>query len=101
MQILEDEHERALLGDCLEEAAPGGKGLVSSIRPGLDTCFESDEGAEVIFEPRAIGGIRDERRDALAKLGRGLLCRVGLEDSRLRLHHLAERPQAHPFPIGQ
>ena len=47
VQVLEDEHERALLGKGLEEAAPGREGLVPPVAAELCLACETDEREEV------------------------------------------------------
>ena len=51
VQVLDDEHERPLLGERLEEAAPGGEGLATSVAPELALAAEPDEGEEVRLDP--------------------------------------------------
>ena len=52
VQVLEDEHERPLLGEALEEAAPGRDALLGAARVGLR---DAGERSQVALEPRALG----------------------------------------------
>ena len=63
VQILEHEDERALLGERLEEAPPGGEGLAAAVatEPGLG--LEPDERTEVRLDPAGIGGVLDRVLD--------------------------------------
>jgi hypothetical protein len=47
VQVLEDEHERALVGETLEEAAPRGEGLAACVSLRLRTAAEADERTQV------------------------------------------------------
>ena len=65
VQILEDEHERALLGERLEEAAPGGEGLVAAVAGRSILRVEPDERPQVLARPSvrsASSGTTSRRR---------------------------------------
>ena len=99
VQILEHENERALLGLSLQEPSPGGECLGSPIlRSALS--FESHERTQVSLERASILVLRD-RLHGCSKLRLRLLRAVCLQDPRLRLHHLTERPEGDPFSIRQ
>src|SRR5919106_4077534 len=100
VQVLEDEHERPLLAERLEEPPPGGEGLSSAIAARL-LCGQADERAEVGLEPRRLRLVRHDPLDRLAQLARRLLRRIRFEDAGLGLDHLSERPVAHTLAVGQ
>lgn len=93
MQILEDEHERPLVGERLEEAPPGGERLVTPVAAALGPAGECDQGPQMRLDPRIPG--------RFAQLPPGHLIAVALEDAGLRLHHLPERPEADAVAVGQ
>jgi hypothetical protein len=99
VQVLEDEDERALLSKRLEETAPGREGLLAGAADRL-VASETDERAELPCDPRPLG-LLDVLRDRLAKFPGDVLRGVALEDSRLRLHHLSERPERGSFAVRQ
>ncbi len=58
MKILEDQHERALLGDSLEEAPPGGERLVAALGARVGLGHEPDERTEVSSDPARLALVR-------------------------------------------
>ena len=93
VQVLEDEDERPFVRQALEEAAPGGERLVTGVAGGLRTGGKPDERPEVRLDPGVGDGVRE-----LA----GRLCLVvAVEDSGLRLDHLAERPEGDALSVRQ
>ena len=101
MQILEDEDERTLLGERLEQPPPGGVRLGAPVAAGAVGGAEPDERAHVAADPAALGRVRDEVIEQRRELPLGRVGLVRLEDSRLRLHDLAERPVAQPLPVRE
>ena len=104
VQVLEDEHGRALLGERLEEAAPGGEGLVAPSPPSRRSLrAEPDERAQVAVRPSALvlAPAISSRRRVRSSFAAASSVGVGLEDARLRLHHLAERPEADAVAVRQ
>ena len=92
VEVLEDEHERTLLGEALEEPSPGGEGLVAAVPAELRLLREAGEREQVRLDPgRVVLGERVRRRatELLGHLGG----RVLLGDPGLRLDDLGERPQ--------
>jgi hypothetical protein len=65
VQILEDEHERPVLGECLEEPPPCGEGLVAAIAARVGLARDADERAQVALDPGGAFGIGNEIRDHL------------------------------------
>ena len=80
-----------LLGERLEEAPPGGEAPRRAISP-PSPPVEADERSQVPIDPRPL--VRSSRvpSSAAGASPRPRLAAVGLEDARLRLHDLAERP---------
>ena len=94
VQVLEDEHGRALCGQRFQEAPPGRERLL--LGGGLRR--RADERGEAGLEPDAVllvGG------QGALELGLGLVGRVGLEDAALGLDDLPERPEGDPLPVGK
>ena len=86
VQVFDDEHRRNALGDRLEERAPGGERLGA-----LDQrCrLEADERQQALLQPRSLVTVGKHRSELVP----GDLWRVALEDARVRLDDLAERPE--------
>ena len=101
VDVLDDEDERTLLGETLEEAAPGGERLVAAIAAELRFAGEAEEREEMRLDARLVAGAGERVLDGLVDLRRDLLRRVLLEDAGLRLDDLAERPQRDPVAVGE
>ena len=100
VQVLEDEHERPVLGHRLEEAPPGGElPLAPLLRGALGA--DPDEPAQVRLDPARLGLVRDERLHGDRELRLRIVGRVGREHAGLRLHHLRRRPERHALAVGQ
>ena len=102
MEVLEDQDQRSLLGERLEEAPPGrgaSLGLVAArlgarLRgPASGRRWPSTHGAS----PSSSRTLLDGR----AKLGLGRLGVVALQDPGLRLGHLAQRPESDSVAVWQ
>jgi hypothetical protein len=91
VDILDREHQRAVLGERLEELSPGGERLGATIAAAELRGPNSDERAEVRLEPWVA--------DHLTELPLHLLPRVALEDPEVCLHDLAERPEGDPVAV--
>jgi len=101
MQVLEDEHERALVCERLEEVSPGRECLGPKVGgAGLATA-EADKNAQIRREPAGFGRILDDPAHGLPDLALDRLGRVPLQDAGLRLHHLLERPEADAVAVGE
>ena len=99
VQVLEDEHERGVVRERLEEAAPCGEQVVARDVPA--GVAEPEQRSEPRAQPVAlllVGERRGQRRVELLVDDAG---RIVVQDARLGLHHLAERPEAHPFAVGE
>src|SRR5262249_11538760 len=94
LDVLEHQHERALLGEPLPEAAPGGKRFLLRARHGRAL---PDQRAEMGEQPLPVVDLLD----GALELRAGFLVAVRLQDPRLRLAPLAERPVAHALPVWQ
>src|SRR5205823_14760077 len=86
-------HQRPLVGEVLEEAPPGGESLLSPVATALRLGREPDERPQVRLDPRVV--------DRVVELARRLLLGLALEDPRVRLHHLAERPEGDAVAVRQ
>ena len=73
VQVLEDENERSLVGDRLEQAAPGGKRLVAPVACPRIVGLEPDERAYIALDPAGVGRIVDEPLHGLTELLPSLL----------------------------
>ena len=101
VDVLDDDDERPLFRETLEEAPPGGERLVAAIASQLCFAREAEERAEVRLDTRLVTRAGERVLDGLAELRSDLLRRVLLEDARLRLDDLAERPQRDSVAVGQ
>ena len=95
VQVLEDEHRRPLVGERLEELPPGREML----RPlaARDNLGRADERAQAL--EHAVP--KPERAHRLGQLPFGFLGAVRLEQARLRLRHLGQRPVGHAVAVGK
>ena len=101
VEILEDEHERPLLGERLEQPAPRGERLGAPVARLVAAAGEPRERVEVGGDPATLlrlGQQLAEHRVELP-LHRGDV--VGLENAGLRLHDLAERPDTAALAVGE
>ena len=101
MEILEDEHQGAPLGQRLEEAAPGAEGFVAAVPARIALRCQAHKRAQMALDPACARWIRDEVRDSLEKLGLGHLGGVGLQDRRLGLDHLRHGPEGDALTVWQ
>ena len=94
VEILEDKDRRSGGRECLEETAPSSKRFLPlSFRP-----FQADQGSEACLQPLPVGLCL---RHPPLELGGDRLRGVRLEDARLGLDDLAERPEGDPFPVRE
>src|SRR4029078_1206615 len=63
VELLEDENERALLGERLEEPPPGRNCLGRLIATGLGARSEAGKRAEVAFHPAGLPGLLQDVLD--------------------------------------
>ncbi len=101
VDVLDDDDERTLLGETLEEAAPGGERLVAAIASELCFAGEAEEREEMRLDARLVARAGERVLDDLVDLRRDVLRRVLLQDARLRLDDLAERPERDPVAVGE
>ena len=97
VEILEDEDQRMLLREVLEEVAPRRERLSARVCARRRIAAEPDERTQVRAEPVRVVH-RYERR---LQLRGGDVGRIGFEDPRMRLHDLAQRPEADPFAVRE
>ena len=100
LQVFEDEHEWAQIRERLEEAAPGGEGLVAAIGRGVGPS-QADERTQMVLDPTGLLAVGHRLGDDVPDLLAGNLGGVGLEDACMRFHRLAERPERDPFAVGE
>jgi hypothetical protein len=93
VEVLDYEHDRMLVGEPLDEPPPRGERLDAPVAAALGVHWQPDEWAEVRLDPGVAGGVAELALD-LGQL-------VGLEDPRLRLHDLGERPEADAVAVWQ
>ena len=90
LQIFEDEHSRAAVGDPLEERAPCAEQLLARRPIGFVDAEQCTQGR---LEPAPLLGVRYELVERHAQLlaRRGLV--LALSDARAATDHLAQRPE--------
>ena len=98
LEILEDEDERALCGEFLEEAPPGCEGLRSSAAPELRLVLEPGQRAQASGDPFCVGRVHDFLGCSAELLARGRFV-VRLENAGLGFHDLGQRPERHAVPV--
>ncbi len=99
VEVLDDEDEGSLRRNRFEKGTPGGERLVA-VRCGF-ALGGSNEPRELAFDPRPLGGAREERLDGCRELVARRRRVVGLENAGVCLDDLAERPQRDAFPVRQ
>ena len=93
VQVLEHQHGLPGCGQSFEVAPPGREQLLSLRRRGR---LHPDQRGEPLQQPLSLRLLRGDRR---VQLRRRHLRRVRLEDPRLRLDDLPQRPERDPLPI--
>ena len=73
VDVLDDDDERTLLGETLEEAAPGGERLVSAIASELRFAGEAEEREEMRLDARLVARAGERVLDDLVDLRRDVL----------------------------
>ena len=63
VQVFEDEYERALVGERLEEAAPGGEGLPLAFHSEVRFAADADERSQMSLDPLGLTLVGDDRLD--------------------------------------
>jgi hypothetical protein len=91
MKILEYDHEPAIGGDRLKEAAPGSECLVSLGHPCPFGIGQPHQGREPTFEPLLLSRIKDYLIDGLGYLA---AASAGYSDSRMPTWPLTTSPSA-------
>ena len=97
MQVLEDHQGRALLGDALEEAAPGPEQLLTV----AGCSVQADQVTQFRLDPATFVGIDHETLEAGRQLGACGLRVVGFRDPCPRAHHLGQGPEGDPIAVGR
>ena len=102
VEVLEDEDERALLGEPFEEAPPRGERLVAPVAAELAPRPPRPTSARRCVSTHAlVAGTRERVLDGADGSSPRSRRRVLLEDARLRLDDLAERPQRDAVAVGE
>src|SRR4051812_24867200 len=101
MEVLEHEDERALLGQCLDEAPPGGKRLLTRVGPARCALPDSDQLPQMPKHPVCVRVVRQCCRDGLGELALRDVAAVRVEYAGLRLYDLGESPEAHALAVRQ
>ena len=97
VQVLEDEGDRALGGDPLEERAPRREQLFARH---LGRRVDSQQGEERRLDPAPLGFIGHPPFDGLRDLRPCGRLVVGLGQAGARADHLAERPERDALAVG-
>src|SRR5205814_1658638 len=100
LQVFEDEHERALVRERLDEASPGGEALTAFLSSPVLVGGEAEERPQMRRHPSALAFRKQIGEDGGELLFAGLAA-VGAEQADLGLHDLAERPEADAFAVGK
>ena len=100
VQILEHEHRRPSVGDRFEKATPRRRRGLGTGAP-RTVAADTDERAQRGLEPAPLARFGNQPRHGLAELALRVRTRVALEDPRLRLDDLAERPERHALAVGE
>ena len=85
----------------LEEPTPGCESLAALVARPRRIGLDAGERLKLALDPTGLVGLGDEPADRLPELLDGVLGRVRLEDSRLRLDHLRERPEGHAVAVRE
>ena len=101
MDVLDDQDERTLLGERLEEPAPSRERLVAAVAADLLLPGETEKREQMRLDAPLVARTREYVLDRLVDLRRDVRRRVLLEDASLRLDDLAERPQRDPVPVRE
>ena len=97
MEVLDHDHRGTGSRDLLQEPSPGGERLHLLRR--LSGGLQSDQRGETVLDPSAGVWVWIGKRLIELRRDRSLI--VGFQDPRVRLHDLAERPEADPVSVGQ
>ena len=98
LQVLEDEHRRAALGQALEEQPPRGEEVVT-VEGGL--LGDPEQLCQPFLDPAALVGVGQLVLERLPQLGRSFAGVLLLADPGAHAHHLGERPVRHAVAVGQ
>ena len=98
LEILEDEHQRALVGEPLEEEAPGGEQVLPV---GVDPLLQAEQVRQPRADPGSLVGVGNVLGQAGGELlARGILL-LALEDLGAHAHHLRQRPVGDALAVGE
>ena len=101
VHVLEDQDQRSVGRDGLEETSPGGKRLGSLGHASDAGGARADQERQAGPEPVPLGGILDDRPDGRGELVGCLVGTVRFQDSRLALDDLPQCPEGDALPVGK
>ena len=96
VQVLEDHHDRVLIGESLEEGAPRTKELLR-----INTRLEAEQGQQRALDRPSLVLVGNEVRRRRRDLGSSLLLVIRFTKSRSLADHLAERPEGDALAVGR
>ena len=98
LQVFEDEHDRTVVGEPLEEEPPGGEEALPIV---VTAVGEAEQLLQPRLEPAALCGVGHalgEHGGELRRRGRG---RILFRDQRAHTDHLGERPVRDTVAVGK
>ncbi|HEX6488643.1 MAG TPA: hypothetical protein VF137_07200 [Candidatus Dormibacteraeota bacterium] len=98
LHVLEDEDDRRLFGQALEEPSPGGEEILPVAAHGLG---EPDQLRQTRLDPASLLVVRHDCLDRLVQLSQGHLADLALEDAYAHPHHLGQGPVGDALAIGE
>ncbi len=96
MEVLEDHRHSAVLGDPLEERAPGAEQLL-----GHDVRLEPEQREQRRLDPASFDLIRNPFADGRSHLRPGGCFVVRFRQAAAAADHLAKRPERDPIAVGR
>ena len=100
VQVLEYEHRRSVRGEVLDEPPPRGERFCLAITEQRSASVETDEGAQVTFDPLGLVMVADDRRYGFREHRRRGLRLVRFQQARLGFHDLPKGPERPRSPYG-
>ena len=98
VEVLEDEDDRAVVGDALEERPPRREQLLASAGGRI---ADAEQGEERRLDPAGSSSSGTKRSTVARDLRAGGRLVVGLEQAGPRADHLAERPERDALAVGR
>ena len=98
LHVLERQHGRVLVGEALEEEAPGGEEVLPVARL---VVAEPEQLRQSGFGVAALFGVQDVLVERGTKLAQRDSCVLVLADPAAHAHHVGERPVRDALPVGE